>query len=59
MPLNIADTAVTGGNYKNIVTLHFPCGTDKDCKRDGGNAPTMLDLATALKKHRETCNECN
>lgn len=56
--VHINDTTISGGNYKNIVTLHFPCGAEIDCKREKGNPPTLLDLAYAARKHRDGCDEC-
>lgn len=56
--VNVQETKVTGGNFKNVITLHFPCGMEKDVKRDRGEAPTMKDVALATVKHRDECDEC-
>jgi len=57
--MSVLEAEVTGGNFKNVITIHFPgCGTELDLKRPKGNPPTVQDIAQAAIKHRETCNEC-
>lgn len=56
--INLQRTKLTGGNFKNIIRLEYPCQNIEDVRVVGGDPPTLEDLANALGRHRSECSYC-